>query len=139
LPERHRRGRDVAVRSGGRKMMTLVVVLGAALTMPPGDAKPAERLDDVKRRGQAACVRVNAEDAGRTGTGVAIGKKGVFVYVLTASHVVSGSRKIEISPAPTPGAKATTWRDVELIVDAPEQDVALLRVAAGETPLGVAL
>jgi hypothetical protein len=115
-------------------------MLGLLLAVTPPEPAAAGPTPSPKRLAGGACVRVVAAGNGREGSGAVIGKRGVFVYILTASHVVASSDKLELY-LPVDGGKELPVRDVEILASASEQDVALLRASAGEaevTPLRLA-
>jgi len=65
---------------------------------------------------------------------VAVARRGAFIYVLTARHVIAGARELRIVLA-ADGESATF--DAELLATWPEQDLALLRIAADPKRLPV--
>ncbi len=120
--------------------MTASLMLGLLLGVTPPEPAAAGAATPAKRLTAGACVRVVADGQGHEGSGAVIGKRGVFLYVLTASHVVAGSDKLELS-LPRKGGKDLPLRDAEVLVNGAEQDVSLLRASAGEaeiTPLRLA-
>lgn len=104
-------------------MISLLTV--ALLGLPRAKAPPPEQ---VKKVASAACVRVADHEGKREGSGVVVGKRAGFLYVLTAAHVVEGSKRIEISvPIGTKG-DAKPVGMAELLLKCRSQDFALLRV-----------
>jgi S1-C subfamily serine protease len=117
----------------------LGLLISAVFTLPGPDSKPESGLDSARQLARYSCVRVvNAAKNGR-GSGVVIAARGAFLYVLTASHIVSGSNRIEVHlPTVEKDAKAKVVTDVDILVDGRTQDVALLRVSAGDVKVTLA-
>ncbi len=82
-----------------------------------------------------ATVRViNPHDV-TEGSGVIIARRDRTLYVLTAAHIVNGARSVDIhlfSTATYP-KPACRLRDVQVLADSPQRDLALLR--AEEVPI----
>ena len=98
-------------------------------TLAVAGADPTPFPDDLQRAARRATVRVTGA---QVGSGVAVARRGEYVFVLTAGHVTVGSKKLQIVPgadgAPTPLA-------AELLATWPDLDLALLRTEAGEKVL----
>jgi S1-C subfamily serine protease len=92
-----------------------------ALAAPP-DAPRA-----VREGGLAATVRVSEPATGSVGTGVVIGVRGGFAYVLTAAHIIGPDAKLQVETF----APQTLYETVEVVFRAPDADVAVVRVPAG--------
>ncbi len=78
-----------------------------------------------------ATVRIVNPSRETQGSGVVLGRKGSFVYVLTAHHVVDGADRLEVSTfsATTYPRPCRTYRSVRLVARADDmRDLALLRV-----------
>jgi S1-C subfamily serine protease len=116
------------------------IVIAGLLALPGPDSKPAGSVDAARRLARSSCVQVVSKSG--TGSGVVIGVRGAFLYVLTASHVVAGSDRLEVHLPPVDkDAKAKVIADVDVLIDGKVPDVALLRVSAGDvkvTPLALA-
>ncbi len=99
------------------------MVWALVLSLCLGSSPVVKTKDFSKKRQVAALqatVRIQNRRTGTQGTGVIVGQKGPLVYILTASHVVRGTSKVEIEtftpksypkPAKTYGltqVKATT-------------------------------
>ena len=79
----------------------------------------------------AATVQVVDRAQGTSGSGVVVGQETPFVYVLTASHVVSAAKAIELRAIERhfSGNKVLTFPSPELIGRDAEADLAVLRVS----------
>jgi S1-C subfamily serine protease len=108
---------------------TIAISLGLfALAAPPDVPGP------VREGGLAATVRVSDPAAGSVGTGVVIGVRDGFVYVLTAAHVLGPDAKPQVEALTRPGAVAEggPHDSCELVFRAAESDVAVVRLPAGK-------
>jgi S1-C subfamily serine protease len=118
-------------------MMPLLLVLPLF-----GQVVESKEFPEAKQRAALeASVRlvVATADARKEGTGVVVRRKGPFLYVLTAAHLVTKAMKVEVQTftAKSYPKPAETLGDVEVLAELLEQDVALLRVPAGKMPLTV--
>jgi len=103
------------------------------LALPGPDLKPAGPPEAARQLARSSCVGVVNAAKHERGSGVVIAARGAFLYVLTASHVVSGSDRLEVHlPAINKDAKAKVVTEVDILIDGRTQDVALLRVSAGD-------
>jgi len=112
----------------------IMVLLGAAEGNPFSEAR--------QNAARGATVKVvNATQRG-VGTGVIIGRRGDFLYVLTARHVIRDAEAIEVVPlaAEDPGKAATSLRKVEVAAVGDDiRDLALLRISVTEETFPVVL
>jgi S1-C subfamily serine protease len=115
-------------------MPLAVFLLAVAVAAPPAvdPTVPSERFPTAAQwAAVAGTVRVRHTGGVRSdGTGVAVGRRDGFLYVLTAAHAVppGGGRVLETfrtTSYPTPDRRFNT---VEPLVHDPKADVALLRV-----------
>lgn len=93
----------------------------------------------VKAATRLATVRVVRPAQGSDGSGVIIKQERGFVYVLTAAHLVQGSDKVEVhtfSATSYPRA-AAAFRDVEVLAQAREPDLAVLRIRSRDSIPGI--
>jgi hypothetical protein len=103
---------------------TMVLALG--LLTP---ASPPEAPRPVREGGVAATVRVSDPAAESVGTGVVIGVRDGYVYVLTAAHVLGPDAKPQVEVfGPRGEAPPDDW---ELVFRAAEPDLAVVRATAG--------
>ena len=92
-----------------------------ALAAPPDVPRP------VREGGLAATVRVSEPATGSVGTGTVVGVRGGFVYILTAAHILGPGAKPQVETlAPT-----AVHESVEIVLRAPDADVAVVRLPAG--------
>jgi S1-C subfamily serine protease len=82
----------------------------------------------------AATVRVSDAATASVGSGVVIGVRGGFAYVLTAAHVLGPDAKAQVETLTPSGTAAAGSRydSCELVFRAPESDVAVVRLPAGK-------
>jgi S1-C subfamily serine protease len=117
-------------------------MIAVLIGLPGPDSKPADGAEAARQLAQSSCVQVVNAAKNNRGSGVVIGVRGAFLYVLTASHVVSGSDRLAVHlPPADKDSKAKVVTDVDILIDGKAQDVALLRVSAGDvkvTPLALA-
>jgi hypothetical protein len=96
-----------------------------ALLIP---AAPPEVPRPVREAGVAATVRVGDPATGSVGTGVVLGARNGYVYVLTAAHVLGKDAKPRVE---TFGGKREAPDDWEIVFRATESDLAVVRATAG--------
>jgi S1-C subfamily serine protease len=77
----------------------------------------------------AATVRIIGTKPDRVGSGVAIGLKDEFCYVLTARHVVDQCLQLDVYAHDD--MKVVKFDQVTIVADLPESDLALVRFVAG--------
>src|SRR5947209_4928434 len=107
-------------------------MISAMLALPGPDSKPAGPPEAARQLARSSCVGVGNATKSERGSGVVIAARGGFLYVLTASHVVSGAGRLEVHlPSMNKDAKAKVVTDVDILIDGRTQDLALLRVSAG--------
>jgi S1-C subfamily serine protease len=113
----------------GNMYPTIALSLGLFVVAAPPDVPRA-----VREGGLAATVRVSDPSAGSVGTGVVIGVRKGFVYVLTAAHVLGPDAKPQVEPLTGPGAGAdgAPHDSCELVFRAAGSDVAVVRLPAGK-------
>jgi S1-C subfamily serine protease len=110
--------------------MTALVLLWCL----PGQIETAPSTDFPRKlQVTAVTATVLVEDRlrGLTGSGVIIGRSGLYLYVLTAGHLVDKGAKLQIQTFsaesyPRPGG---TYRSVEVVDRLTTKDLALIRVA----------
>ena len=104
--------------------MTMVLALGLL-----GPAAPPEVPRPVREAGVAATVRVSDPAVESVGTGVVIGVRGGYVYVLTAAHVLGPDAKPRVETfGPKGEAPPDDW---EVVLRAAGPDLAVVRATAG--------
>jgi S1-C subfamily serine protease len=85
----------------------------------------------------AACPKVSCPGPGPAGSGVVVGVKDGFAYLLTAAHVVT-LPGVEVRFRPRGGPKGEWFADSpEVLKRWPEPDVALVRFRVGKEPVPV--
>ena len=89
---------------------------------------------DVRAEAARATVRVTNASKGAEGSGVVVGRKGSFVYVLTAHHVVDRGDDLAVATfAAGSGRPHQVYRDVRVVARAGDgRDLALLRVVTDD-------
>ncbi len=75
--------------------MNFLVMIPALLGQLP-EVDSADFSKQLQKKALLATVRIVNVTANDDGTGVIVGRKGPFVYILTAKHVVHGAKKLEI-------------------------------------------
>jgi S1-C subfamily serine protease len=123
------------VRLKGLPMIGLLFLL-----LGHGDQNPFA--DTKKQAAQAATVKVVNLTERKAGTGVIIGRRGDFLYVLTARHVVADANSLEILPfsEANPSQPLKPLKDVRVVASSDEiRDLALLRIAVTEETFPVIL
>jgi S1-C subfamily serine protease len=110
--------------------MVALLLLG----LLPGVMEPMDARDfpkEVQTTAVGATVRIRNLTQDGQGSGTIVGRKGAFVYVLTADHVVEGADRLELavftaarSPEPD-----TVVKEVEIVARSKETDLAVLRFA----------
>src|SRR6516225_957409 len=91
------RSRGLGARRPGnrRGLSNMAGFMIAVLIGRPGpDGKPGDGAEAARQLAQSSCVQVVNAAKNNRGSGVVIGVRGAFLYVLTASHVVSGSDRL---------------------------------------------
>jgi S1-C subfamily serine protease len=108
------------------------------LLLTPAAIETVEAKDfskELQTSAVCASVRVVNSTKGAKGSGTIVGRKGVFVYVLTANHVVDGAERLELalfSAANYPEPDAVV-REVDVVASSKEADLAVLRFAWRKT------
>jgi S1-C subfamily serine protease len=105
----------------------------ALLLLVPGDIDVLDSKDFPKEaqvRAVTATVRVVNTAKGTEGSGVLLKRNGPLVYVLTASHVVDGAKRLEVTTysADSHPRPAAVYRTAEVIAQAAGPDLAVLRL-----------
>ncbi len=88
-----------------------------------------ELTEAVKQVGLRATVHIANLDDGSSGSGIAVGEKDGFVYVLTAEHVLGQSKKRHVVALVDGQPKA--FERPEIVWREKNSDLALLRFASG--------
>src|SRR5262245_29675317 len=111
----------------------------ACLLLSPGAIEPVASPDFSKKTqvtAITATVRVVNVAQRTEGSGVILGRKGDFVYILTAYHVVEGARALEVdtvSAASYPRPEKV-YNSVRIVAKAEDmRDLALIRVVTKDT------
>ncbi len=117
-------------------MGPLLLTLALADSIPVVESKefPAE----AQRAAVTATVRITGT-AG-VGSGAVIGRDRVFVYVLTAAHVVGKDEAVEVATfsADSYPKPARAYKEAKVVARSREQDLALLRLPDdGKLPVGL--
>lgn len=120
--------------------------LAACLLLVPGQIETVESADypaKAQIAAVAATVRIRNLTRKSEGSGVILGKKGAFVYVLTAQHVIEKGERMEVATFnetfyPRP---ANVYGAIQVVAKANDiRDLALLRVTIdGPIPGSLAL
>ncbi len=86
-----------------------------------------------------ATVRITNEAGKDSGSGVIIGRKGAFVYILTAQHVIAGAERLEVevfSPASYPRPHRR-YRSAQVVAGTDDiRDLALIRLVTDDPIAG---
>jgi S1-C subfamily serine protease len=111
------------------------------LAAPPGPTTPDRDFpDDLQWAAVLACPRVSTTTGGYgNASGVTVGLKDGFAYVLTAAHAVAApdEREAHYFTKDSYPARAKTFPKVAVAVSLPAADVALLKVPVGDWPAPV--
>ncbi len=91
-------------------------------SLPPIAAAEGQGQEPARARTEAATVRVTSEADRQFGSGVVIAKSKNLSYVLTAQHIVSTAKKVEVKVA---GGKTFP---AEVLASSAEGDLAVLRL-----------
>src|SRR5262249_6741043 len=95
----------------------LGLMISAALALPGPDSKPGGATDAVRQLAQSSCVQVASADKNNRGSGALIAVRGAFLYILTASHVVSGSDRLEVHLPPiNKDGKTKVVTEVDILI-----------------------
>ncbi len=108
-----------------RSLGLLFLLTGQVEILPSADFSREVQLSAIR-----ATVRVVNVPEG-TGTGVVLGKKGEYVYILTAHHLVKKADRLEVSTfaVDTYPKPKKTYRSAEMVLDSDDLlDLALIRV-----------
>ncbi len=107
------------------------------LVLMPGQITIPSR-DFSKERQEAAVastVRIINRSSDVEGSGIILGKKGPFVYILTAHHIVAKAKNLEVmtfSPGSYPKAQRV-YRSARVLAEASDtRDLALLRLTTND-------
>jgi S1-C subfamily serine protease len=96
---RHELVGNVAREHHGR-MTFITTMLVSGFSFLPGQAQIAEAAEFTKEQqvtATLATVRVRNTSVDREGSGVLIGKRGEYVFILTAQHIVQGGDRFEVA------------------------------------------
>ena len=107
-----------------------------------GQGDPSPFSETRKQSALAATVKIVNVSQRAAGTGVIIGRRGDFLYVLTARHVVADAKSLEILPfaEANPSQPMKPLREVRVVATSDEiRDLALLRIAVAEETFPVLL
>lgn len=96
----------------------------------PGVQDVPGAMERLEQRILAATVRVENLDHSQVGSGVVVGKSGLWVYVLTAEHVVNRAAHITVSRSSPKSLAADTSLPAELVASSKEADLAVIRISA---------
>jgi len=90
---------------------------------------------DLQTTAVTATVRITNHTQNSMGSGVIVGKKGPYVYVLTASHIVQDAKRLEVEVFSS-ASHPKPWKayhSVRVIARSNDiRDLALLRVVTGD-------
>lgn len=116
----------------GTLTMLVLLTLPGEDAVKPTAAFPAER----QWAALTATVRITNPDREQQGSGVILGRRGHYTYVLTARHLVAGTRSIEIATFtrksyPRPHALHDGAR---VIAEAAGPDLAVVRFTTDDAP-----
>jgi S1-C subfamily serine protease len=116
-------------------MIAVLVAVLLADAIPVVESKdfPAE----VQRAAVTATVRIRMGSS--SGSGVIIARDRVFVYILTAHHVIARTGDLEVatfSAASYPGPEKTYKAEASVVARSKEQDLALIRLTTDDKPPG---
>ncbi len=101
------------------------IVWLASVALLAAEPIGASELPDAARsRAMAATVTVTSEADGQFGSGVAIAQSDGHTYILTACHILTAAKKVDVK---VPGGKAFT---AEVLARSSECDLAVLRIPA---------
>jgi S1-C subfamily serine protease len=114
----------------------------ALLVLVPGDIDILDSKDFPKEaqvKAVTATVRVANAAKGFEGSGALVHKGGPFLYVLTAAHVITGAKKVEVATfsAESHPRPAKVYREAEVLAQSAEADLAVLRIATRDDPPGL--
>ena len=116
-------------------------LLLAWLTFLPAQTKPSDS-SSFPRAVQEAALRatVRIVEGEGSGNGVIVGQGGLFVYVLTAGHVVGRTERVTVQTfsIKEPRKVANIFSGAKVVArSGDDEDLALIRLAMGEAPPGV--
>lgn len=119
-------------------MTFIAAILVTGVSVLSRQGQVVESADFTKEQQVAvvlATVRVQNASAGRDGSGVLIGKRAGYVYILTAQHLVQGGDRFEIAVFAKESYKpARTYSSVELVANRGGLgDLALLRFTTDDS------
>src|SRR5207249_6365284 len=99
-------------------MLSLACLLLSPAATPPVDGAAFPK--GVRAAAANATVRVVNVEKQSEGSGVILGRRGHFVYVLTASHVVGGTDRVEVATFSEKSAPKAhgVYRSVRLVAKA---------------------
>lgn len=87
----------------------------------------------VRGPGVAATVRLTDPVTGAVGTGCVVGRRGGYVYVLTAAHVIGPESRPRLDIFPAGRAKdPVAYERCDVVFRATEPDLAVVRMPAGD-------
>jgi S1-C subfamily serine protease len=110
----------------------------ASLLALPGQIETVDSRDFSKEAQIAAVtatVRVLNLSRGVQGSGVIVGRKGSFIYILTAHHLVGSAERLQVLtyPAASYPRPARIYRSVRVVAEADDtRDLALIRVVSDD-------
>jgi S1-C subfamily serine protease len=96
----------------------------------------ADFSDKMQKVAVAATVKVENRSDNSVGSGIILGRRGAFVYILTAGHIVEGGRDLEISTftEATYPKPCKTYHSVRIVAQTHDmRDLALLRVVTDDS------
>jgi len=112
--------------------------IAACLLLVPGQIETIEAADFPAQAQIAAVtgtVRIRNLGQKADGTGVILGRKGAFVYILTAQHVIAKTERLEIATftAASYPRPARVYRSYHVVAQTNDQrDLALLRMVTDD-------
>jgi S1-C subfamily serine protease len=121
-------------------MLALALLLSVPAEIQALDSK--EFTKEAQVRAVTATVRVYNATKEVGGSGVLVGRNGPLVYVLTANHVVDGTKRLEVSTytADSHPRAAAVYKGAEVVAQSAEADLAVVRLTTrDETPAPVLL
>jgi S1-C subfamily serine protease len=118
-------------------MTFIATMLLSGLSVLPGQLQVGETVEFAKEQKVAATlatVRVRNASVGREGSGILIGKRGRYVYILTAQHIIADGARFEVAVFATePSRPLKTYPSAEVVAEGQGLgDLALLRLSTDD-------
>jgi hypothetical protein len=111
-------------------LVLLLLVCGELDVVPSPDFSKARQQSAV-----ASTVRIRNGARNAEGSGIILGRKGPFVYILTAQHVIADAKRIEISTFTSASypKPQRVYREARVIAEASDvRDLALIRLTTDD-------